>query len=418
MRNNPLLPIPPRIKVAHHSDVRVGVHTTDEIERAVWYAVSAAATNDPDDEQNVGIILELDTSGLVPVPDYDALYLQETIGGIAEQELLEEEEALAALADEDGETLIDIAQNIVENSEFIWDERIENWNDALRMYIGGESPADVLNAFGDLYADEAVEAAQLAKDTGLFPLEIYMEAINQRRYFQPIGFDRLRMVYTVHPVDVERVVMDWPEEDYPAEGEAPLALDVDYPIPPTEILWVAKDRNHRDKVEYHGTDLFSARAAFPEIADKINNPWDFGQPYNPIRWQGWAKPTRVGVGVYPVAEDTGRMLVGLRSKRVQTPGHWSGFGGLLEPGESFEEAARRELREETGYRGSLRLVEFAPSMFFGYVPCKFTPKLNWETDKALWVEPEEIEGLYPRHWGLDILRLFVLQGKSGRLKNG
>lgn len=133
MRLNSLLPIPPRIRVAHHSDVRVGVHTTVNIDRSTWYAVSAAATNDPSDEPNVGIILEIDASGLVPVPDYDALYLQETLGGIAEQELLGEEEALLAIEEGDGEILIDLAQNLVEDGEYCWEDPIENWNDALPL---------------------------------------------------------------------------------------------------------------------------------------------------------------------------------------------------------------------------------------------------------------------------------------------
>jgi len=228
-----------------------------------------------------------------------------------------------------------------------------------------------------------------------------MDAVNQRRYFQPIGFDRLIAVWAVHPVDVDRVwIGDW-EEDSAEEGEGPLVMDYDNPIPPMKLLWEGKKTG--GETEYHGTDLFAARAAFPEIAGKIVNPWDFGQPYNPIRWQGWAKPTRAGVGIYPVAEDTGRMLVGLRSKKVQTPGHWSGFGGLLEPGESFEQAAKRELREETGYKGPIRLEELAPSIYLGLIPKEYTPKLNWETDKAKWIQPEEIEELNPRHWGLDIL---------------
>lgn len=400
MRKNALLPIPPRIKAAHHSDIRVGVHTTGDMDRATWYAVSSAATN-PVDETNVGIILELDVSGLIPVPDYDALVLQESIGGAAERELFDEEEAWVALSEEDGEALVDIARGLQEHAEYYWDEHVENWNDALRMHVRGENVEDVLGSFANLDYEEAVDAAFVAKETGLFPLEVYMDAVDQRRYFQLIGFDRLLAVYAVHPVDVDRLIWDWSEGDYPDEGEAPLVMEYEYPVPPMEKLWERKKKGASP--EYHGTDLFAAKAAFPEIADKIINPWDFGQPYNPIRWQGWAKPTAAGVGIYPFAEDTGRMLIGLRSKKVQTPGHWSGFGGLLEPGESFEQAAKRELREETGYKGSLKLKKVAPSIYLGCVPREYQPKLNWETEKAVWIQPEEIEELYPRHWGLEIL---------------
>src|SRR5512135_2531166 len=43
----------------------------------------------------------------------------------------------------------------------------------------------------------------------------------------------------------------------------------------------------------------------------------------------------------------GRVLLGMK-KRGFGAGRWNGFGGKLEPGESVEEGARRELREEAG----------------------------------------------------------------------
>ncbi len=43
----------------------------------------------------------------------------------------------------------------------------------------------------------------------------------------------------------------------------------------------------------------------------------------------------------------GRILLGMK-KRGFGEGRWNGFGGKLEPGESVEEGARRELREEAG----------------------------------------------------------------------
>jgi hypothetical protein len=37
------------------------------------------------------------------------------------------------------------------------------------------------------------------------------------------------------------------------------------------------------------------------------------------------------------------------------------------------------------------------------VPHEYRPRLNWETSKAIWIHPEKIQELSPRHWGLDIL---------------
>lgn len=58
----------------------------------------------------------------------------------------------------------------------------------------------------------------------------------------------------------------------------------------------------------------------------------------------------------------GRILLGMK-KRGFGEGRWNGFGGKLEPGESVEEGARRELREEAGIearslrrRGTLTFV--------------------------------------------------------------
>ena len=42
-----------------------------------------------------------------------------------------------------------------------------------------------------------------------------------------------------------------------------------------------------------------------------------------------------------------RVLLGMK-KRGFGAGHWNGFGGKLTEGESIEEAARREVREEAG----------------------------------------------------------------------
>lgn len=49
--------------------------------------------------------------------------------------------------------------------------------------------------------------------------------------------------------------------------------------------------------------------------------------------------------------DAGRVLLLLRDDipTIRYPGHWSTLGGAIEPGETAEQAIRRELQEEIGY---------------------------------------------------------------------
>lgn len=69
--------------------------------------------------------------------------------------------------------------------------------------------------------------------------------------------------------------------------------------------------------------------------------------------EGW--PHRVGVVV--CRDGQGRFLVHRRAERLSRfPGHYElGVGGAAGVGESYEQAAARELREELGVRAAVRL---------------------------------------------------------------
>jgi 8-oxo-dGTP pyrophosphatase MutT (NUDIX family) len=106
------------------------------------------------------------------------------------------------------------------------------------------------------------------------------------------------------------------------------------------------------------------------------------------------------------------ILLGMK-KRGFGAGRWNGFGGKVGMGESVEDAARRELREESGLeaqvlerRGTLRF-EFASSPeilevhVFGVVKYHGDP-VETEEMKPCWFRLTEIpfDKMWPddRHW--------------------
>jgi 8-oxo-dGTP pyrophosphatase MutT (NUDIX family) len=105
-------------------------------------------------------------------------------------------------------------------------------------------------------------------------------------------------------------------------------------------------------------------------------------------------------GCIIVAEDTGRWCLQQRSDSVSDPGVWSTWGGGREPGETLEQAVRRELAEEGGYVGPLELKPLSSNnqyaTFIGRVPHEFEPKINRESKDWCWAEPDQLpEPLHP-----------------------
>ena len=105
-------------------------------------------------------------------------------------------------------------------------------------------------------------------------------------------------------------------------------------------------------------------------------------------------------GCIIVAEDTGRWCFQQRSDSVSDPGVWAAWGGGREPGESIEQTVRRELAEEGGYRGPIKLEHLHTSpryiTFIGRVPHEFEPRLNYESKDYCWTDADNLpEPLHP-----------------------
>ncbi len=101
---------------------------------------------------------------------------------------------------------------------------------------------------------------------------------------------------------------------------------------------------------------------------------------------------RGAAGVLFLCSKTGRVLLQQRSEHGDAAGTWACFGGGIEKGESPDEAARREISEETGYHADYSLVplycyEKAGFTYWNYLSVidhEFYAATNYETAAAEW----------------------------------
>jgi 8-oxo-dGTP pyrophosphatase MutT (NUDIX family) len=122
-----------------------------------------------------------------------------------------------------------------------------------------------------------------------------------------------------------------------------------------------------------------------------------------------------GSGVLAISKDTKKILLAYRGRKVNEPFTWAVIGGAIDPNESFDDAAKREFQEETGYKGQIDLIpsyvykdgDFEYQNFIGLVPNEFIPEpsLNhsWETKQFKWFNLDEFLSLDPKHFGLKLL---------------
>jgi len=121
---------------------------------------------------------------------------------------------------------------------------------------------------------------------------------------------------------------------------------------------------------------------------------------------------RAGAGVLPYCPDTGRFLLAFRSAYVNEPHTWGIWGGAVDPGESPEDAACREVREEMGITAEpddLQQLYVYRDGSFTYVSYllavdeEFEPSLDWETEGFRWVPLDELVEMEDLHYGVKAL---------------
>lgn len=137
----------------------------------------------------------------------------------------------------------------------------------------------------------------------------------------------------------------------------------------------------------------------------------YGSSYQNIGEGGqtfWAGAGGGASGILPVCTKTKRLCLAWRSVAVHMGNCWGTIGGAIQRGMSPAESAIKEMREETGYEGSIQMLDahvfvsgkFRYFNFLGLVDREFTfePKRGhgWETDHIEWMDygkaREEIEG--------------------------
>ena len=128
-----------------------------------------------------------------------------------------------------------------------------------------------------------------------------------------------------------------------------------------------------------------------------------------------------GSGCLILAKNTGRILFVHRSTYVEQPGTYSGVGGAIDKGQTPEESARREVKEEIGYNGQMEMIPlfvfkkntFSYYNFLAIVPEEFTPILNWEADDYKWCE----FGDWPKPLHFGMISLLNDENSVTKIKN-
>src|SRR6478752_7201605 len=107
-----------------------------------------------------------------------------------------------------------------------------------------------------------------------------------------------------------------------------------------------------------------------------------------------------------VIDEAGRVLVIQRRDN----GAWEAPGGILEPGETFEEGVVREVREETGITVEVeRLTGVYKNMTREIValvylcrPASGSPEPSEEARRVRWITQAEVDGLMTPAFGIRV----------------
>jgi 8-oxo-dGTP diphosphatase len=162
--------------------------------------------------------------------------------------------------------------------------------------------------------------------------------------------------------------------------------------------------------------LDQGRETLPAIVGVVSQKRVSAAAYTDETGKFWGSQ---GAGAVFLAEDTGRILIQHRSAYVNEPNTWGVIGGAIDSGEDPQEAMQREVQEETGYHGPMRVEKlyvfqsgkFRYTNFLVTVPHEFSPHHGWESQGHIWTTLDDLPE--PLHFGFKSL-LPSLQQRLGQ----
>jgi mutator protein MutT len=111
----------------------------------------------------------------------------------------------------------------------------------------------------------------------------------------------------------------------------------------------------------------------------------------------------MGAGIMVSCKNETLIIKRANYKEDKYSGYWNFPGGQGEEGETHYETAIRECREEIGVSVPyIKILDHSSighyTLFFGYVPEKFTPKLDHEHTDHKWIPLAELDqyDLHPK----------------------
>lgn len=118
----------------------------------------------------------------------------------------------------------------------------------------------------------------------------------------------------------------------------------------------------------------------------------------------------------------GRVLWLKRRPSVVQGGRWGFPGGTIEPGETAEQAARRETREETGYKYTgpltpLFITQDGFQCFGAALPESFVPTLNDEHTASRWAAYDDLPDPVIPSTLQELSAMSLIEGKSDKARS-